>query len=257
MIVISIGVYKITNKINNKCYIGQSIDIERRWKQHIQCIYNINLKEYFNPLYEDMRLCGINNFDFDIIEFCNKEELLLHETYWINYYNAEYNRTAKWEYQINPKKLNPELVEEIQNILINDKDDLFSYNDLSEIYKVHRDTIEDINKGLSWHNSKLMYPLKERNKNKIKNCIICGKEIKNSKSNMCKSCYCEQNKKNFDNIPIDRDGLKKLIRENSFLSIGKIFGITDNGVRRWCDKYNLPRKTSDIKNITDEDWVNI
>ena len=156
MIIISIGVYKITNKINNKCYIGQSIDIERRWRQHLQRSYNMNnLKEYLNPLYEDIRLYGADNFNFEIIEFCNKEDLKLHETYWINYYNAEYNRTAKWEYQINQKKLNSELVEEIQNILINDKDDLFSYNDLSDIYNVHRDTFEDINKGLAWYNSRL------------------------------------------------------------------------------------------------------
>ena len=29
-----IGIYKITNKLNNKCYIGQSIHIERRWAEH-------------------------------------------------------------------------------------------------------------------------------------------------------------------------------------------------------------------------------
>lgn len=224
----------------------------------MQRSYNMNnLKEYLNPLYEDIRLYGADNFNFEIIEFCNKEDLKLHETYWINYYNAEYNRTAKWEYQINQKKLNSELVEEIQNILINDKDDLFSYNDLSDIYNVHRDTIEDINKGLSWYNSRLKYPLKEKNKNTNKSCIICGKEIKNSKNKMCRSCYCKQKKENLDNIPVDRDSLKKLIRTNSFLNIGKNFGVTDNCVRRWCDKYSLPRKTSIIQNITDEDWENI
>ena len=30
------GIYKITNKINNKCYIGKSTDIESRWKYHIE-----------------------------------------------------------------------------------------------------------------------------------------------------------------------------------------------------------------------------
>ena len=29
-----IGIYKITNNINNNCYIGQSIHIEERWKEH-------------------------------------------------------------------------------------------------------------------------------------------------------------------------------------------------------------------------------
>ena len=46
-----IGIYKITNKINNKIYIGQSKDIERRWKKHINnsktkaiTIHNIHSK---------------------------------------------------------------------------------------------------------------------------------------------------------------------------------------------------------------------
>ena len=32
-----IGIYKITNLINNKSYVGQSIHIERRWQEHLRC----------------------------------------------------------------------------------------------------------------------------------------------------------------------------------------------------------------------------
>ena len=35
-----IGIYKIENKVNGKVYIGQSIDIEKRWKEHISCLNN-------------------------------------------------------------------------------------------------------------------------------------------------------------------------------------------------------------------------
>ena len=35
-----IGIYKITNNINGKIYIGQSIDIKERWKQHLYKAYN-------------------------------------------------------------------------------------------------------------------------------------------------------------------------------------------------------------------------
>lgn len=43
------GIYKITNKINNKCYIGKSTNIEFRWKYHIK---NRNsIVEYNKPLY--------------------------------------------------------------------------------------------------------------------------------------------------------------------------------------------------------------
>jgi hypothetical protein len=34
-------------------------------------------------------------------------------------------------------------------------------------------------------------------------------------------------------------------------------GVTDNAVRKWCDKYKLPRKVSEIKNYTDEEWEKI
>jgi len=36
------GIYKITNKVNGKVYIGQSVDIERRWKEHRQRPFNSN-----------------------------------------------------------------------------------------------------------------------------------------------------------------------------------------------------------------------
>lgn len=53
---------------------------------------------------------------------------------------------------------------------------------------------------------------------------------------------------------ISREELKKLIRTTSFTQIGKQFGVSDNAIRKWCDKYNLPRKVSDIKKISDKDW---
>jgi hypothetical protein len=36
-----------------------------------------------------------------------------------------------------------------------------------------------------------------------------------------------------------------------------MFGVSDNAVRKWCDKYNLPRKARDIKALTDEEWLKI
>lgn len=54
-----------------------------------------------------------------------------------------------------------------------------------------------------------------------------------------------------------REEFKDLIRNNSFVSIGKMFGVSDSAIRKWCDSYNLPRKVSDIKKISDKDWENI
>lgn len=51
-----IGIYKITNKINNKCYIGQSIHIEQRWEEHLYKNSKCSLLKY--ALYK----YGVDNF---------------------------------------------------------------------------------------------------------------------------------------------------------------------------------------------------
>ena len=51
--------------------------------------------------------------------------------------------------------------------------------------------------------------------------------------------------------------LKNLIRTVSFLQIGRIYNVSDNAVRKWCDSYGLPRRSSEIKSYSDEEWENI
>ena len=45
-------------------------------------------------------------------------------------------------------------------------------------------------------------------------------------------------------MPITREELKELIRNKPFTQIGAKFGVSDNAIRKWCDKFDLPRKTS-------------
>ena len=49
------GIYKITNLINNKIYIGKTNDSNRRWKDHQRLAFTINNKEYGKTLYKAMR----------------------------------------------------------------------------------------------------------------------------------------------------------------------------------------------------------
>jgi len=87
------GIYKITNKKNNYCYIGQSIKIEERWKQHSHYSKNKpNDKKNNYKLYNAFRKYGLENFNFDVLEIVkNKKDLIDRETYYYNLYNPKYN----------------------------------------------------------------------------------------------------------------------------------------------------------------------
>ena len=60
-------IYRITNLINRKSYIGQTQNYELRQKQHINTAYNEFGKQYNNNLYKDIRKYGLENFKFDIL----------------------------------------------------------------------------------------------------------------------------------------------------------------------------------------------
>lgn len=79
-------IYKITNKINNKCYIGQTRrnDISLRWNEHKRkSKYKDNM-----VIYKAFRKYGIENFIFEVLEKCSKEKLNEREIFWINKFNS-------------------------------------------------------------------------------------------------------------------------------------------------------------------------
>lgn len=81
------GIYCITNLYNNKKYIGKSIDIIRRYREH--CSHYEHTRTPDKPLYRAMEKYGIEAFSLSIIEECNKEELNEKEKYWIQFYNSD------------------------------------------------------------------------------------------------------------------------------------------------------------------------
>ena len=258
----TIGIYKITNNINGHCYIGQSSQIEKRWKNHKIASNNQNDSSYEYPLYKAMRKYGIENFTFEIIEECLIEELDEREIYWIKYYNPEYNKTIGGNRNIVPQKLTFEQVKEIQNILMNlTEDDNIFHKDIAAQYGVHRDTIRDINMGNSWHDDTLEYPLHKSkfrfNTKKIWLCKDCGKEVSKG-AERCSSCANKfRVQENIKMLPVTREELKEEIRTTSFLALGRKYGVTDNSIRKWCKKLNLPFKSTEIKNYTDDEWEKI
>lgn len=89
------GIYKITNINSQQCYIGQSVDISTRWKDHVKCGLGIEASAT-NKLYNAMQEDGVWNFTFELIEECSREQLNEKEKFWISMYQADkfgYNST--------------------------------------------------------------------------------------------------------------------------------------------------------------------
>ena len=91
---------------------------------------------------------------------------------------------------------------------------------------------------------------RERYISRKNHCVDCGIEIQTT-SKRCRTC---ENLHRKTDKPISREELKNLIRTLPFTKIGKRFGISDNAIRKWCDSYNLPKKVTEIKKYTDEEW---
>ena len=82
------GIYKITNQENNKCYIGQSVDIAKRWKDHAKCGLGIDTPQG-NKLYKEMQQIGIWNFSWELLEECPRDQLNEKEKYYIELYQSK------------------------------------------------------------------------------------------------------------------------------------------------------------------------
>lgn len=83
-----IGIYKIENLLNGKVYIGQSVNIEKRWQDHKNRAKS-HTASY--TITNAMNKYGIDNFSFEVIEQCPIEELDSKEQYWIAYYDSYKN----------------------------------------------------------------------------------------------------------------------------------------------------------------------
>lgn len=82
------GIYKITNIENQKCYIGQAVNIADRWKQHIKRGVGAEAPTR-NKLYPAMYELGPEQFTFEILEECDKSLLDSREDYWQEFYQAK------------------------------------------------------------------------------------------------------------------------------------------------------------------------
>ena len=83
------GIYKITNNLNHHFYIGQSIHIQQRWKEHRKT-FDKN-KMTTTVLQKAFHKYGFENFSFEIIEECEPDKLNEREVFYISTLKPEYN----------------------------------------------------------------------------------------------------------------------------------------------------------------------
>lgn len=84
-------IYKITNKINNKIYIGQTTQpLNSRWTQHKAKAKRKNLSttNFIGSLYYDMNKYGAENFEIECLETCLEENINDREIYYIRILNT-------------------------------------------------------------------------------------------------------------------------------------------------------------------------
>jgi group I intron endonuclease len=247
-------IYKITNKTNGKIYIGQSKDIHYRWHRHRLAAFNSNYPQYNCLLYKAMRKYGLGSFLFEVLEECDENELNSREQHYISHFDSAnpqlgYNMITAIEYS-NNSYLNEAVVEEIRQLLATTE---IPQTEIANEFNTSQMTVSSINLGCSWPSEFYTYPI--RSKKKHHYCCDCGIEI-SADATRCNACRGKYKANNYQ-LPIDRQELKQLIRTTPFTTIGKHYGVSDNAVRRWCDKYGLPRKAGEIKKYSDKEWETI
>ncbi len=88
------GIYKITNIENQKIYIGKTTKFLDRWRTHSK--RGCNIERISGQLYDAMFDEGVENFTFEIVEVCAKEEQSEKEKYWVDFYKSkEYGYNSK------------------------------------------------------------------------------------------------------------------------------------------------------------------
>lgn len=165
------AIYKYTNKVNHKIYIGQTNNPERRYNEHL-CGH----KDKTSLIDKAIEKYGISNFNFEIIEWTDYPNE--RESYWIDYYNSYkpygYNICKGGGHLPDQRgekhsqaSISEETARAIQADLMNWK---IPQRQIIKKYHTTSKTVESIKIGHTWDYYNLTYPLRppEQELNNIK-----------------------------------------------------------------------------------------
>jgi len=82
------GIYKITYIKTGESYIGRSVDIGNRWKEH--CLSSLSIGSIAHSTFHNILADkGLHNFTWEVIEEVPKDKQNEREKYWINFYGTK------------------------------------------------------------------------------------------------------------------------------------------------------------------------
>ena len=231
----TIAVYKIQNKINDKPYVGKSKDVEKRWKRHI---YRLNKGNHDNDhLQCSWNIYGEDAFSFEIIKECEPEYLDELEIFYIAFYdsyNNGYNLTLGGE-GVSGGPLTEEHKKKLSEAMSGDKNPNYG-NPLSP---EHKKKISESNKGkkLSPEHKKNIgeaikgkyngnnHPNNKYSLWKVEKCHYHKKNMFQGNRDGSTPCKCFMTKYNGKDIPIGMN--------LDFTSCELIYDLIDEEVKKW------------------------
>ena len=150
-------IYIAINRINNKCYIGQTIrNLEVRKARHLADSKTSEL-----PFHRAIRKYGNENFEWNVLEKdIDIKDVDDKEIFYINEYSKThqlYNVADGGKSGKANKKLSFEEVNQVLQLL---KTSDLSINSISKEFGVSKYAISDINRGKSWKIEEEIYPIR-------------------------------------------------------------------------------------------------
>jgi group I intron endonuclease len=133
------GIYMLTNKLTNDIYIGQSIDISNRFKNYFNISY-IKSKNSFK-ISKALIKYGYSNFSLTILEYCDKDDLLVKEQYYFDKLNPEYNIlkiAGSSKYFKHSEETKAKISKSLKRIYLNEKSALFGCYDTEQTKELVR-----------------------------------------------------------------------------------------------------------------------
>lgn len=239
------GIYKITNLVNHRVYIGQSVDIKRRWRAERAAAFSEKSSCYNTALSKAFRKyctrCSngridFSNFSFEILEECSVESLNAREQFYVAKFDAYllgYNMTEGGD---TPHKQILDKNQLLQIIKCLKEDLHKSSEQIGAEFNISGRMVRNINNGSCHRLDTVEYPIRPLFISHPRNVILRGEKIAKTVSTKLEHSKCPA-----------LDTLFKQIYETSFTTVGKLYGVSSTAVQKWLKRAQVPTKIKDFK----------